>query len=78
MLKLGIYQHYKGEHYNIIGVASHSETGESLVIYQALYGSYGLWARPVSMFTSSINLDNKEIKRFKFISSGVQNPPKFI
>ena len=50
----GLYQHYKGEQYRVLGVAQHSETEESLVVYQALYGEFGLWLRPLSMFTEQV------------------------
>ena len=71
-LKLGKYQHYKGKYYEVIGIAKHSETLEGLVIYKALYNSeeFGknvLWARPKKMFLETINIDGKEIPRFKFI-----------
>ena len=50
----GLYQHYKGQQYRVLGVAQHSETEESLVVYQALYGEFGLWLRPLSMFTEQV------------------------
>jgi hypothetical protein len=50
VLKEGIYRHYKGCDYHVIGTAQHSESGEVLVVYRALYGEYGLWVRPLDMF----------------------------
>ena len=47
----GIYQHYKGQQYEVLGCAHHSETEELLVVYRALYGDYGLWVRPFTMFS---------------------------
>lgn len=68
MLKKGIYQHYKGQLYQVLHVATHSETQEKLVVYQCLYGDYSIWVRPVDMFTESITLDDdRELERFKLI-----------
>lgn len=63
----GIYKHYKGNLYKVIGVAKHSETLEELVVYQAQYGSKDIWVRPYEMFCEQINLDDKIINRFEFI-----------
>ena len=49
-LAAGLYRHYKGREYRVYGVARHSETEEAMVVYQALYGDYGLWVRPLAMF----------------------------
>ena len=49
-LKLGKYKHFKGKEYEVIGIAKNSETLEEFVVYRALYGEYGLWVRPLSMF----------------------------
>ncbi len=70
-IKTGLYQHYKGKEYEVIGIAKHSETLEELVIYKALYdsedfGKNAIWARPVSMFTDTITIDGKEIPRFEY------------
>ncbi|HLE06134.1 MAG TPA: DUF1653 domain-containing protein [Candidatus Nanoarchaeia archaeon] len=64
-MKLGKYQHYKGNIYEVIGVAKHSETLEELVIYKSEKGN--LWARPKKMFLENIKINGKEIPRFKFI-----------
>ncbi len=63
----GRYRHYKGNEYQVIGVAHHSETEEPLVVYRALYGAYGLWVRPLKMFTEMVNLDGNEQQRFQLI-----------
>ncbi|WP_027967647.1 DUF1653 domain-containing protein [Halomonas halocynthiae] len=52
----GIYRHYKGPLYEVVGVAQHSETEESVVVYRALYGDYGLWVRPLGMFTETVEI----------------------
>jgi hypothetical protein len=66
-MKLGIYEHYKGNRYEVIGLAKHSETMEELVVYRALYGEHGLWVRPRAMFEEEIERDGVKVKRFKFI-----------
>ncbi|CAH1042071.1 MULTISPECIES: DUF1653 domain-containing protein [unclassified Halomonas] len=60
----GIYRHYKGSLYEVLGTAQHSETEEVLVVYRALYGDYGLWVRPLTMFTESVNKDSQPQPRF--------------
>ena len=71
-LKKGLYQHYKGPLYRVLDVATHSENEEELVIYQALYGEKGLWARPLSMFTEIVLVDGNEINRFAFCETQSQ------
>jgi hypothetical protein len=66
-LSPGIYQHFKGKEYQVHGVATHSESGERLVIYTPLYGEGGLWARPLSMFTETIERDGERQPRFRFL-----------
>lgn len=51
----------------VIGIGKHSETLEDYVIYRALYGEYGLWVRPLTMFEETIEKDGKQIKRFEYI-----------
>ena len=63
----GIYQHYKGQQYEVLGCAHHSETEELLVVYRALYGDYGLWVRPFTMFSGSVVVDGEPLPRFRFL-----------
>jgi hypothetical protein len=63
----GIYRHYKGKHYQVIGTATHSETEEEMVVYRALYGSFGLWVRPRAMFTETVDLAGTAIPRFALL-----------
>ena len=66
-LKPGIYRHFKGNLYRLIGVASHSETLEPMVVYQALYGEQGLWARPAAMWSEIVTKDGYTGPRFTYI-----------
>ncbi len=75
MIKPGLYEHYKGLKYEVIGMCRHSETLEEFVIYKALYGDYRMWIRPFSMFTEKVIVDNKEVDRFKFITSLLESAP---
>lgn len=68
MIKLGKYKHYKGNMYEVIGIANHSETLEKMVIYKALYGEKEIWVRPLEMWDNDITLeDGSVVKRFTFI-----------
>lgn len=67
-MELGKYKHYKGNYYEVIGVALHSETLEEFVIYKALYGDYKLWVRPKAMFLEHVNVNGKSIPRFKRVN----------
>ncbi|KRE98598.1 hypothetical protein ASG87_14485 [Frateuria sp. Soil773] len=60
----GIYRHYKGQRYRVLGTARHSETMEELVVYRALYGEGGLWVRPAAMFAETVELEGEPIPRF--------------
>ncbi len=66
-LKPGIYEHYKGNEYQVIGVALHSETEEELVVYKALYGKELTWVRPLKMFLESVEIDGKLRPRFRYL-----------
>ena len=66
-LKPGKYRHFKGKEYLLIGVATHSETMEPMVVYQALYGDKGLWVRPAAMWTEQIERDGYTGPRFRYI-----------
>ena len=63
----GIYRHFKGNEYRVLGSATHSETREELIVYQALYGEFGMWLRPASMFSETITRDKSTFKRFEFV-----------
>jgi len=63
----GRYRHYKGQDYEVIGVARHSETEEELVVYRTLYGDFSLWVRPLAMFTEEIEIDGRRVKRFAYV-----------
>ena len=66
-IKPGHYRHFKGKEYEVLGVARHSETEEDLVVYRALYGDFGLWVRPVSMWNEAVERDGKTFRRFTYI-----------
>lgn len=66
-LRLGVYEHYKGLRYEVLGVGRHTETLEEIVIYRSLYGTNDLWARPLSMFIESIEIEGIFRSRFRFI-----------
>ena len=60
----GTYRHYKGNLYEVIGSAKHSETEEPLVVYRALYGEFGLWVRPREMFLGDVEVGGRSMRRF--------------
>ena len=66
-IKIGRYRHFKGNEYEVIAIAKHSETTEDYVVYNALYGDGGLWVRPASMWNETVERDGATYKRFTFI-----------
>jgi hypothetical protein len=74
-VELGIYKHYKGNLYQVIGIASHTETGEEMIVYQALYDKYQLWIRPKIMFCEQITYNNQNVYRFVFIGNPLKKVP---
>lgn len=71
---IGIYRHYKGQRYRVLGTARHSESLESLVVYQALYGECGLWVRPAAMFCETFELDGKATPASRWNSLTTSQP----
>ena len=66
-MKTGIYEHYKGNRYEVIDTVRHSETEELMVLYRTLYGDEDLWVRPYNMFFENVTINEKETPRFKYI-----------
>lgn len=63
----GRYRHFKGNEYQVLGVARHSETEEEMVVYRALYGEGGLWVRPAAMWPETVTRDGVTQPRFTYI-----------
>jgi hypothetical protein len=74
--RAGRYRHYKGNEYEVLGTATHSETEEKLVVYRALYGERGLWVRPVGMFCESVELQGRSVPRFMYVEDRNQDEPR--
>lgn len=66
-IRPGRYRHFKGNEYQVLYVARHSETMEPMVVYQALYGERGIWVRPASMWNEVVERNGKTCKRFEYI-----------
>lgn len=60
----GKYRHFKGNLYEVLGLARHSETQEEMVVYRALYGDYSLWVRPARMWFETVERDGQRFQRF--------------
>ena len=63
----GRYRHFKGNEYEVVGLAKHSETLEDMVVYRALYGEFGLWVRPAAMWNETVDRDGYHGPRFQYI-----------
>nr|WP_275852613.1 DUF1653 domain-containing protein [Sulfurimonas sp. SAG-AH-194-C20] len=66
-MKTGIYEHYKGNRYDVIDTVTHSETEETLVLYRTMYGDKTLWVRPFLMFNETVEINGLDVPRFKYI-----------
>ena len=66
-IKKGRYRHYKGNKYEVLYTAKHSETLEEMVVYRALYGDFGVWVRPASMWNELVEKNGKTVRRFTLI-----------
>lgn len=66
-IKSGKYRHYKGNEYEVLGMAKHSETLEDMVVYRALYGEYGIWVRPAHMWSELVEVNGEKVERFTYI-----------
>ena len=67
LIKVGEYEHHKGNRYEVLGVARHSETLEEMVVYRALYGEYDLWVRPFFMFFEEVLVEGEHVPRFRYV-----------
>lgn len=73
-IRPGIYKHYKGNLYEVIEEATHSETGEKLVVYRPLYGERALWVRPSTMFAEQVQVDGRSLPRFALQPPAASQP----
>ncbi len=69
MTEKGIYRHYKGNEYELLYIAYHSETAERMVVYRALYGDGDVWVRPLSMWEETVEHNGRTVPRFEFLRS---------
>ena len=66
-IKPGRYRHFKGGEYEVLGLATHSETEEPMLVYRPLYGERGLWVRPAAMWNETVERDGKTFRRFTYL-----------
>ncbi len=74
----GLYKHYRGGLYHVIGVGRHSETTEVFVVYHHLDGDPGLWIRPIGMFKETVIYEGREVPRFLYQKPFVSKAPEFL
>ena len=67
MIKPGNYRHFKGNEYEVLCMATHSETEEPMVVYRALYGDRGIWVRPAAMWEETVERDGRTVQRFTYV-----------
>ena len=72
ILRPGIYRHFKGNLYEVLSVAQHSETLEYYVVYRALYGEFGTWVRPLTMFQEQVVHEGRSQPRFEFLRPAIE------
>lgn len=68
-MKTGTYKHFKGNLYEVLSIAKHSETREEMVVYRALYDEMGIWVRPLKMFQESVESKGKKVPRFEYVGN---------
>ena len=73
-IRPGRYRHFKGNEYEVLYLATHSETREPMVVYRALYGERGVWVRPASMWNETVTRDGVTYRRFTYIREGGEPP----
>ena len=69
-IERGLYRHYKGREYEVLGVVRHSESLEPMVLYRPLYNESGMWVRPYAMFVGQVEVDGVLQPRFDFVAQG--------
>ena len=73
-IRPGRYRHFKGNEYEVLYLATHSETREPMVVYRALYGERGVWVRPASMWNETVTRDGVTYRSFTYIGAGGEPP----
>lgn len=66
-IRTGRYRHFKGKEYAVLYIATHSETLEPMVVYQAMYGNCGIWVRPAAMWNEEVECNGKIVRRFEYL-----------